>query len=236
MPEIRTQFRYNAYVRFIQISYLDCVYIACKTLFNVRDNTKDIYSPMMILSLMIFSLAIITPFVVMSFLCSNFDRLHKKEERKNYSSLLIKIEKTNRKRVGLPVHYFLRRLVISIILVLSTENLISGSIQYMSLVFFSAITLFYFMTQEPYRTKGLNYYVISLEFIFFLLAVFAFMFTDASQTVKIKQWLSVIILILLWIFLFINVWMTLIFAKSGHEKLKRHFSQTKVLLYQKREL
>ena len=99
--------------------------------------------------------------------------------------------------------------------------MIASATQYIMIVIFSAVMLIYLMTNEPFSTKKMNWYVYLMEFIFFLMAIFAFMFTDATDDVILKLILSYVILILLWIFVIVNLYVTISSVLKGKSRLKQ---------------
>ena len=66
----------------------------------------------------------------------------------------------------------------------------------------------------------MNVYVITMEMIFFMLGIAAFMFTDATDDVGLKTTLGYMVFTLLWIFVIVNLYRTINYAGQGKEKLK----------------
>lgn len=50
----------------------------------------------------------------------------------------------------------------------------------------SASLLFYLAKEEPYVTRRMNIYVISMELLYFLVGMSIFAFTDATGEVDLK--------------------------------------------------
>ena len=231
---MRIGFRYNHYISYLKLAYFDATYVSCVNLFDNRVGSRDVFSFKFVVSLLVLSLMILLPFLLLTYLCSIFDHLHDKELRRSIGNLLMKMDKSNRTRIFLPILYFIRRLVYAIVLVLSTYSLVGSAIQYVIIVIFSALKLIYLMTNEPFQTRKMNFYVYTMEFIFFLMAIFAFMFTDATDDVYLKNILSYIILILLWIFIIVNLYVTISNTCTGKRKLKEKEGREKKTRMNKR--
>jgi hypothetical protein len=130
---------------------------------------------------------------------------------------LLKVDKETRGRIILPSLFFLRRLIVAIILVLSTQHWVNTSLQYVIIVTLSAIKLIYLMTSEPYHTRDMNVYVMTMELIYFLLGISAFMFTDATADVDSKVSLGYIVLGLLCLFLLVSLRKSGQYAREGQD-------------------
>jgi hypothetical protein len=147
---LRVDFRYNHYISFLKLAYFDATYVSCVNLFDNRVGSRDVFSFKFVISLLVLSLMILLPFLLLTYLCSIFDKLGDKELKRGMSTLLMKMDKSSRSRIFLPILFFIRRLVYAIVLVLSTYSLVGSAIQYVIIVIFSALKLIYLMTNEPF--------------------------------------------------------------------------------------
>ena len=98
-------------------------------------------------------------------------------------------------------------------------------IQFIVLIVMSTILLFYLSYSEPYVTRLINVYVILMEFIYFLLTVAIFLFTDATGEINLKLLAANSCFFLLIFFIFYNLMVAVYFWCKGRVALKANSQQ-----------
>ena len=86
----------------------------------------------------------------------------------------------------------------------------------------SVILLFYLSFSEPYVTRLLNVYIVIMEFIYFMLAVAIFNFTDATGDIDWKLTAATVCFALILLFVFYNFMVAAYFCLKGRVALKAH--------------
>jgi len=118
--EVKSQFRYNIYIRYVMVSYLDGVFVAGASLYG---SDKDVLSLKSVFAILVLAFSMCVPFLVLIFLCSNFDKFNKDRTLKDkFNALLLKVDKNERWRIFLPFFYFVRRLMTAMMLILGSQN------------------------------------------------------------------------------------------------------------------
>ena len=84
----------------------------------------------------------------------------------------------------------------------------------------SAILLFYLAKEEPYVTRRMNIYILCMEFVYFMLGMMAFAFTDATDDYDAKILAAYGSLVFLCLFVLINFAMSFLFAATGRAALR----------------
>ena len=92
--------------------------------------------------------------------------------------------------------------------------------QFIVLIVMSTILLFYLSFSEPYVTRLLNIYIVIMEFIYFLLAMAIFTFTDATGDIEWKVTAATICFCLILVFVFYNLMVAVYFCLKGRVALK----------------
>ena len=172
------------------------------------------------LALLVLAVAVCVPFLVLIYLCAKFENLKNKMEKSNFNTLLLKVDKEDRWRIFLPCFYFLRRFATAIMLVLGSQDKSPAYLQFAMVIMMSAILMFYLAKEEPYVQRKLNYYVFSMELIYFLLGMSIFSFTDATADIGLKTAVAIVCIVLLCLFFFSNIVTSCLFACKGRAALR----------------
>lgn len=217
ITNLKVQYRYNIYIRLLQVAYFDLVFIAGMILFDTDEEVLTLKS---IVALLILSFTVFLPWLVLFYLFSKFEKLQTKEGKAKLNSLLLKVDKASRWRIFLPCFFFFRRFVTAVVLVMGATGTAPAYVQYAIIVFLSAIMLYYIGKEEPYVLRRLNTYVFSMELVYFVLAICIFTFTDATGNVDIKIVFAHICLVLLCLFILSNFLMSVYFAIRGRDYLR----------------
>ena len=98
------------------IAYMDLVLIASLVLFH-----NDVLSFYGILALLIITFAFFVPLSVLFYLCSRFNQLREKEQKRKFNTLLLKVDKEDRWRIFLPCFYFFRRFFTALMLAIGSQ-------------------------------------------------------------------------------------------------------------------
>ena len=101
------------------MAYIDLVLIAGIVLF---ESSEDVLSLWGIVALLVITFTIFIPLSVLFYLCSKFNQLQDKEQKQNFNTLLLKVDKEDRWRIFLPCFFFFRRFMTAIILVLGATG------------------------------------------------------------------------------------------------------------------
>ena len=192
------------------MSYMDLVLIAGLVLF---DNNDDVLSIKGILALLVITFAFFIPLSVLFYLCAKFNQLTDKEQKRNFNTLLLKVDKEDRWRIFLPCFFFFRRFFTVLMLVIgATDDKASAYYQFAVVIILSAILIFYLAKEEPYVTRRMNAYVLCMEFFYFMLGMLAFIFTEATDEVDAKLTAAIASLVFLCLFVLANFLMSCYFA------------------------
>ena len=92
--------------------------------------------------------------------------------------------------------------------------------QFIVLIVMSVILLFYMSFSEPYVTRLLNVYIVIMEFIYFMLAMAIFTFTDATGDIEWKVSAATACFALIIVFVSYNFMVAAYFCLKGRVALK----------------
>ena len=198
------------------IAYLDIVFITGVILFD----SEDIISARSLVALLVLLVTFFIPLSLLFYLFAKFDQLQTKEGKEKLNSLLLKVDKGSRIRIFLPCFFFFRRFATAVILVLGATENAPSYVQFAVIVLLSAIKMFYIAKEEPYVIRRINKYVFSMELIYFILAITAFCFTDATADLDLKKFVAVICLVMLILFILSNLLTACYFARKGRSTLR----------------
>ena len=106
------------------------------------------------------------------------------------------------------------------VLVLGAMDRAPAYLQFAIVIMFSAILLFYIAKEEPYVQRRLNMYVFTMELIYFLLGMAIFVFTDASDELKLKTVAAFACIVLVIFFTAVTFFMSFYFAVKGKASLR----------------
>lgn len=109
----------------------------------------------------------------------------------------------------------------SVILVLGAIDKAPAYVQFSVIISLSAILMFYLAKEEPYVTRRMNIYVLLMEFIYFMLGMMAFAFTDATDDVHLKDVAATGCVIFLCLFIILNLLMAFYFVGQGRATLRQ---------------
>ena len=220
---LHASFRYNMYIRYLMLAYFDMVFISGVILFDLDEDVLTFRS---IIALFVLTLTFFLPWLVVFFLCIKFEK--PKEERTSFSTVLLLVDRENRSRIFLPCYYFLRRLVSALLIVLgANQNMCPAYMQFIVLIVMSVILLFYMSYSEPYVTRLLNVYIVIMEFIYFMLAMAIFTFTDATGDIDWKLSAATACFALIIFFVFYNFMVAAYFCLKGRVALKANTLKVK---------
>ena len=113
------------------------------------------------------------------------------------------------------------------LLAASSQDRCEVFLLYVFVIMISLLNLFYLASQEPYVTRTLNTYVLSMELIYFCLATSTFFFTDASRNVTVKVQVGLVCIGLLTLFVLANFFVSVRFACYGKSLLKEKDQRSK---------
>ena len=214
---LQLQFRYNIYIRFLMVAYLALVFISGLILFEETENVLSLKS---LCALLVLTFTVFLPWLLLIWLCAKFDKLRDKETKANFNTLLLKVDKEDRMRIFLPCFYFFRRFATAILLVLGASGAAPAYLQFCVNIMLSGILIFYLAKEEPYLTRNMNVYVISMEILYFLLGMSIFTFTDATGEVPLKRTFAIICIVLLCLFIISNFLVAFKFSRTGRDSLR----------------
>ena len=175
-----------------------------------------------LLAMVVLTFTVFLPWMILFYLCAKFDRFqNSKSDKQHFNTLLLKVDKENRWRIFLPCFFFFRRFMTAMILFLGATDVAPDYVQFAVIILLSAILMFYLGKEEPYVTRRLNMYVLSMELFYFMLGMIAFAFTDAVPAERnIKTYAAVCCLVILCLFVLSNFIVSFYFAKKGRVALR----------------
>ena len=199
------------------MAYMDMVLIAGLVFF---DPSEEKLSFRGMVALLVIILMFFIPLCILFYLCSKFDQLKEKESKRNFNTLLLKINKEDRWRIFLPCFFFIRRFMTAFMIVLGATDMAPAYAQFSVVIMLSAILMFYLAKEEPYITRRMNIYVLSMEFTYFMLGMMAFAFTDATDDLNTKRAAAIASIVFLCLFVCANFLMSFYFACQGRTALR----------------
>ena len=111
------QFKFNIYVRFYMMVYFDLTFFSVMKIIE-GDNTTTARKAALLISYVIFVFNIVMPVFLITIVFRRFEILKIKEAKQSFNTLLLKIDKQAKIRVGNAAYFFLRRIITAILLTL----------------------------------------------------------------------------------------------------------------------
>lgn len=111
------QFKFNIYIRFYMMVYFDLTFFAVMKIVEGNNSTTARKAALLI-SYIIFVINIILPVGLIALVFRRFEILKIKEAKQSFNTLLLKIDKQAKIRVGNAAYFFLRRIITAVLLTL----------------------------------------------------------------------------------------------------------------------
>jgi len=173
-----SQFRFNAYLRFFMLTYFDFTFFSVMKIQD-KNNSSSIRKVALFFSYIFFVVSIVAPVFFVALILKRFELFKNKEAKKNYNSLVLKIDKNNKWRVIHVAFFFGRRLITAILLTLPiTSQFIF--LQYVFILVTSHAYILYMVATKPFQTPVMNSYILANETFYSALIILIFIFSDAT--------------------------------------------------------
>jgi len=212
------QFNYNAYIRYYMLVYFDLTFFSVMKIFEGNNETAA-RKTMLLLSYIIFVLNIVLPVVLITTIYRRFDILKIKEAKQSFNTLLLRIDKASKVRVGVPAYFFVRRLLTACLLTLPIDNTFIF-LQYVFILMSSHAFVLFMVAIKPFQTSGINWYVLANETFYSTLIIAMFIFSDATPELSIKFGAAVALISALVLIVVANVLTNIVYMFRGKAKLK----------------
>merc|ERR1719384_134169 len=174
----------------------------------------------LLLSYVLFVVAIILPVFLITHVNRRFEILMLKEAKQSFNTLLLKIDKASRWRIMNPAYFFARRLLTAMLLTLPIENTFIF-LQYVFILMSSHAYILYMVAVKPFQTPGINSYVLASETFYSALIIAIFIFSDATPEMSIKFGAGVALIVSLILLVVSNLVMNVYYLWQGPAKIKK---------------
>ena len=228
------QFKFNAYIRYYMLVYFDTTFFAVMKIMEGNNSTMA-RKAALLLSYVLFVVAIILPVFLITHVNRRFEILMLKEAKQGFNTLLLKIDKASRWRVMNPAYFFARRLLTAMLLTLPIENTFIF-LQYVFILMSSHAYILYMVACKPYQTPALNSYVLANETFYSALIIAIFIFSDATPELEIKFGAGVALIVSLILLVIANVVMNIYTVVRGPKALKQSIKESKLRRAEKEAL
>ena len=178
------QFKFNVYIRLFMLIYFDFTFFS---VMKIQDdnNSTTMRKVALFASYIFFVLSIVAPVFFVALILKRFELFKIKEAKKNYNTLVLKIDKNNKWRVIHVAFFFGRRLLTAILLTLPiTSQFIF--LQYVFILVTSHAYILYMVATKPFQTPIMNSYILANETFYSALIILIFIFSDATPQINIK--------------------------------------------------
>jgi hypothetical protein len=203
------QFKFNAYIRFYMLAYFDTTFFSIMKIMDPNNSTTA-RKAALLLSYILFVLAIIIPVILIAHINRRFEILSLKEAKQGFNTLILKIDKGNRWRVMNPAYFFARRLLTAMLLTLPIDNTFIF-LQYVFILMSSHAYILYMVACKPYQTPSINSYVLANETFYSALIIAIFIFSDATPEQPIKFGAGVALMVSLVLLVLCNLVMNIVY-------------------------
>jgi MFS family permease len=150
-----------------------------------KNNDSSIRKVALFFSYIFFVISIVAPVFFVALILKRFELFKIKEAKKNYNTLVLKIDKNNKWRVIHVAFFFGRRLITAILLTLPiTSQFIF--LQYVFILVTSHAYILYMVATKPFQTPIMNSYILANETFYSALIILIFIFSDATPQISIK--------------------------------------------------
>lgn len=214
---ILQHFKWNVYIRWFMLGYLDMVFIASARIFD-SDQETTLQLVGTVIGILVLVGTLVIPILALYYLYAHFDRLQEDEFKKPVSQLVYCLDEGQKSRLFTTAFYFARRWMTGLMLVMSLNSQ-AVFMQYVLIIVFSAIYLIYLLSYEPYVLHSMNIYVISMELVYVVLGGACFLFTDSTPDILIKTLTAVVCMILICVTIAINLGFGIWLLCTGRAKL-----------------
>lgn len=228
------QFKFNVYIRYYMLIYFDTTFFAVMKIMEGNNSTMA-RKAALLLSYVLFVVAIILPVFLITHVNRRFEILMLKEAKQSFNTLLLKIDKASRWRVMNPAYFFARRLLTAMLLTLPIENTFIF-LQYVFILMSSHAYILYMVACKPYQTPALNSYVLANETFYSALIIAIFIFSDATPELEIKFGAGVALIVSLILLVVANVIMNVYTVCRGPARLKQSIKESKLRRAEKEAL
>jgi hypothetical protein len=158
--------------------YFDFTFFAVMKIQD-KDNSTSIRKVALFFSYIFFVISIVAPVFFVALILKKFELLKIKEAKKNFNTLILKIDKGSKWRVIHPAFFFGRRLLTAILLTLPiTSQYIF--LQYVFILVSSHAYILYMVATKPFQTPVINSYILANETFYSALIILIFIFSDAT--------------------------------------------------------
>lgn len=177
-------------------------------------------------SYIFFVISIVAPVFFIALILKRFELFKIKEAKKNYNTLVLKIDKNNKWRVIHSAFFFGRRLLTAILLTLPiTSQFIF--LQYVFILVTSHAYILYMVATKPFQTPIMNSYILANETFYSALIILIFIFSDATPQINIKVVAAIALMVSIFLLVLANIIYIVYNMIKGKEKLKEAIKEAK---------
>lgn len=212
------QFKFNIYIRFYMMVYFDLTFFAVMKIVEGNNSTTARKAALLI-SYIIFVINIILPVGLIALVFRRFEILKIKEAKQSFNTLLLKIDKQAKIRVGNAAYFFFRRIVTAVLLTLPITSTFIF-LQYVFVLMTSHAYVLYMVAVKPFKTSSINAYVLANETFYSALIIAIFIFSDATPEMQIKVYAAWAIIVALALIVIANAITNIVYMIRGPAKLK----------------
>ena len=123
MQKFLNQFKFNLYIRWFMLGYLDLVFLSATRVFDKSQSTiTELFGT--IVGVLCLVTCVVIPSLLIYVVYRDFDYLENKNDccRKKYATLLTKLDKGEKSRLFNSAFYFIRRYVTALMLIMSFDS------------------------------------------------------------------------------------------------------------------
>lgn len=212
------QFKFNVYIRFYMMVYFDLTFFAVMKIIQ-GSNTTTARKAALLVSYVIFVINIVLPVFLITIVFRRFEILKIKEAKQSFNTLLLKLDKQAKIRVGNAAYFFIRRIVTAVLLTLPITSTFIF-LQYVFVLMTSHAYVLYMVAVKPFKTSSINAYVLANETFYSALIIAIFIFSDATPEMNIKVGAAMAIIASLALIVIANVITNVVYLIRGPLKLK----------------
>lgn len=228
------QFKFNVYIRAYMLFYFDLAFFSVMKIVEGKNETTN-RKIALLASYVFFVVSIVVPVFLITLILRRFEVLKIKEAKKNFNTLLLRIDKASKWRAMNPSYFFARRLLTAVLLTLPIDNTFIF-LQYVFILMSSHAYILYMVACKPYQTPGINSYVLANETFYSALIIAIFIFSDATPEMTIKFGAGVALMTSLCLLVIANVFTNIVYMIKGKARLKREIKESKLKRAEKEAL
>jgi hypothetical protein len=201
------------------LSYFDLTFFSIMKIVE-GNNTTYLRKIALLASYVIFVLSIVFPVFFVSLIFKRFDMLKIKQAKESFNTLILRIDKASKSRVANPGYFFGRRMLTAVLLTLPIDNTFIF-LQYVFILMSSHSYILFLVASKPYQTPGINTYILANETFYSAMIIAIFIFSDATPELHIKLAAATTIILSLFLMIFSNMLVNIIFLIRGRASLKK---------------